>query len=307
MATGGLSTRDGKPMKVAVIAHRGKFLGGGLTELGQVLADAGIPEPLWLEVPKSKFIPAMTRKAIEAGSEIVFVWGGDGSVQKAVNVLAGKDILLAILPAGTGNLLARNLNIPQDIRQAVEIGLGGDRRTIDTGTINGEHFSIMAGAGMDALTMQDADNGLKDRFGRAAYMWTGARQLSASPIGCKVTVEGRKFFKGKVTCVLFGNLSQVMGAIEVFDGSRPDDGILEIGVVSAKSRTQWLRTISRIVVGRADNSPFVDTSRGTNFKVRFNHKVVYELDGSVRKPTKQLVVKIKPKSITICVPFEQSE
>ncbi|MDO8732057.1 MAG: diacylglycerol kinase family protein [Actinomycetota bacterium] len=293
--------------KVAVIAHSGKTLGGGLTELRQVLADSGFPEPLWLEVAKSKYAPAMARKAMAAGVDIVFVWGGDGSVQKCVDVLAKEDVLLAILPAGTGNLLARNLNIPQDIKAAVEIGLHGDRRSIDTGTINGEHFSIMAGAGMDALTMEDADKGLKDRFGRAAYLWTGARQLAATPIRCRVWVEGRKFYKGKVTCVLIGNLSQIMGSIEVFEGSRPDDGILEIGVMSAKSRTQWLRTISRVVVGRAENSPFIDTTRGTRFKVRFDHKVVYELDGSVRKPTKQLDIRIHPKSITICVPFETSE
>lgn len=293
--------------KVAVIAHSGKSLGGGLTELRQVLADAGIPEPLWLEVPKSKFAPAMARKALKAGVDIIFVWGGDGSVQKCVNVLAKQDVPLAILPAGTGNLLARNLGIPQDIKEAVEIGLRGDRRSIDTGTINGEHFSIMAGAGLDALTMEDADRGLKDRFGRAAYLWTGARQLAADPIRCQVWVEGRKFYKGKVTCVLIGNLSQIMGSISVFEDSRPDDGILEIGVMSAKSRTQWIRTIGRVVTGRAENSPFVDTTRGTKFKIRFDHKVLYELDGSVRESTKRLDIKIYPKSINICVPVEQSE
>ncbi|MDO9486347.1 MAG: diacylglycerol kinase family protein [Actinomycetota bacterium] len=299
------STKDKLP-RVAVIAHSGKSLGGGLTELRQVLADAGIPEPLWLEVPKSKYAPAMARKALKAGVDIVFVWGGDGSVQKCVDVLAKEDVLLAILPAGTGNLLARNLNIPQDINKAVDIGLHGDRRSIDTGTVNGEHFSIMAGAGLDALTMEDADRGLKDRFGRAAYLWTGARRLASEPIRCRIWVEGRKFYKGKVTCVLIGNLSQIMGSIEVFDDSRPDDGILEIGVMSAKSRTQWVRTIGRVVVGRAENSPFVDTTRGTKFQIRFDHKVLYELDGSVRKPTKRLNVRIFPKSITICVPFEQA-
>lgn len=305
-ANSGSGTEVGIP-KVAVIAHSGKSLGGGLTELRQVLADAGIPEPLWLEVDKSKYAPAMARKALASGVDIIFVWGGDGSVQKCVDVLARQEVPLAILPAGTGNLLARNLNIPQDIKEAVEIGLHGDRRSIDTGTINGEHFSIMAGAGLDALTMEDADRGLKDRFGRAAYLWTGARQLAAAPIRCRVWAEGRKFYKGKVTCVLIGNLSQIMGSIEVFEDSKPDDGILEIGVMSAKSRTQWVRTISRVVVGRAENSPFVQTTRGTKFKVRFDHKVVYELDGSVRKPTKKLDIKIHPRSITICVPFEQDQ
>ena len=287
---------------VAVVAHVGKSLGGGLSELRQVLTDAGFSQPLWYEVAKSRQVPEVAREAVGRGADVVFVWGGDGTVQRCIDTLAGQAVPIAIIPAGTGNLLARNLGIPPDIPQTVRIGLHGDRRVIDTGTVNGEHFSIMAGAGLDALAMKDADSGLKDRVGRVAYLWTGARNLSESPIRCKVDVEGRRFYKGKVTCILLGNLSRIMAGVEVFEDSRPDDGILEMGVVSAKSRTQWLRTLSRVVAGRADKSPFVVTTRGTKMRVTFDHAVPYEVDGSVRKPTKKLRIKIHPKSVTICVP-----
>ena len=87
----------------------------------------------------------------------MFVWGGDGMVQRCVDVLAGSGATLAIVPAGTANLFASNLGIPQDIAAAVEIGLRGRTRTLDVGKLNGERFAVMAGAGLDALMIQDAD------------------------------------------------------------------------------------------------------------------------------------------------------
>lgn len=287
---------------IAVIAHSGKSFGGGLGELRQVLDDAGFAQPLWYEVAKSRQAPDCAREAMAAGADVIFVWGGDGTVQRCIDAVAGHDATIAILPAGTANLLASNLGIPQDVDEAVQIGLHGDRRTLDTGTVNGEHFAVMAGAGLDALMIKDADAGLKDRIGRAAYLWTGAKNLSASPVTATVDVEGRRFYKGTITCVLVGNVSEVLGGIEVFDGARPDDGLLEVGVVTAQSRLQWARTIGRIALGRAEKSPFVVTSRGTSIKVRFDKPTAYELDGGVRKATKKLRVTIKPASITVCVP-----
>jgi diacylglycerol kinase family enzyme len=102
--------------------------------------------------------------------------------------------------------------------------------------------------------------------------------------------------------VLIGNVKDVFAGIEVFDGSRPDDGLLELGVVTAKSRTQWARTIGRVVLGRAENSPFVVTTRGTTMRVSFDKPTAYELDGGVRKATKKLRIKVRPASITLCVP-----
>lgn len=96
---------------------------------------------------------------LDAGADFVFVWGGDGTVQRCVDVLAGSSTVIAILPAGSANLLAADLGIPTDLRQAVEIGLHGRRRELDVGTINGERFTVMAGAGFDALMMRDADGG----------------------------------------------------------------------------------------------------------------------------------------------------
>ena len=146
-------------MKVAVIAHSGKTLGGGLPELRRALEAAGVDDPFWCEVPKSRKAPAQVRRALNDGAELIIAWGGDGMVQRCVDVLAGSGASLAIIPAGTANLFATNLGIPKDIERAVSIALHGTRRTLDVGRFNGERFAVMAGAGFDAAMIRDAGKG----------------------------------------------------------------------------------------------------------------------------------------------------
>ncbi|TWH69886.1 diacylglycerol/lipid kinase family protein [Micromonospora olivasterospora] len=100
---------------VAVVAHRKKTLGGGLDELRATLVDAGVDDLLWYEVPKSRKAPKKVRKALERGAGLVFVWGGDGMVQRCADALAGSGVPMAILPAGTANLFATNLGVPADL------------------------------------------------------------------------------------------------------------------------------------------------------------------------------------------------
>ena len=107
---------------VAVIAHTGKTMGGGLVELRRLLEAEGVADPLWYEVPKSRKAPKRVRHALDEGAELVFVWGGDGMVQRCADVLAGTEATMAILPAGTANLFASNLGHPVGSR-----GGGRDR------------------------------------------------------------------------------------------------------------------------------------------------------------------------------------
>ena len=203
---------------VAVVAHSRKSFGGGLPELRKVLAREGVTDPLWDEVKKSRHAPACARRVAARGVDLMFVWGGDGTVQRCIDAVAGTDTAVAILPAGTANLLATNLKIPADLTQAVRTGLHGGRRRIDTGSVNGEHFTVMAGAGFDARLISEADRGLKDRLGRAAYLHTGIRNLNARRVKATVEVDGGRFFKGRVSCVLAGNVGQILGGVEAFPG-----------------------------------------------------------------------------------------
>ncbi|HZV27112.1 MAG TPA: diacylglycerol kinase family protein [Acidothermaceae bacterium] len=287
---------------IAVVAHSGKTFGGGLGELREVLAREGFPDPLWYEVTKSKQAPKCARRALAAGAEVIFVWGGDGTVQRCVDAVAGNSATIAILPAGTANLLATNLGVPSEVPEAVRVGLHGHRRPLDTGSVNGEHFAVMAGAGFDALMIKDADRGMKDRIGRAAYLWTGTKNLTADRAKATIRVDGKRFFKGRVSCVLVGNVGEILGGVRAFKGARPDDGVLELGVVTAKNPLQWSRTLGRMVLGSTGKSPFVHMAKGKKFTVAFDRKFPYELDGGARPAATKLRVRVHPASIHICVP-----
>jgi diacylglycerol kinase family enzyme len=287
---------------VAVVAHARKSFGGGLPELRKVLAHEGVTDPLWYEVKKSRKAPKCAQKAIAEGADVLFVWGGDGTVQRCIDAVAGTGAVVAILPAGTANLLASNLRIPADLAEAVRVGLHGDRRPLDTGSVNGEHFAVMAGAGFDARMIADADRGMKDRLGRAAYLYTGARNLGARRVETTVEADGEPFFAGRVSCVLAGNVGRILGGIEAFAGAKPDDGYLELGVITAQNAFEWLRTFGRVALGRAEQSPFVEVTRGEEFLIRFDRKIPYQLDGGARPPVKKMRIKVHPGSVKICVP-----
>ena len=288
--------------RVAVVAHSGKSMGGGLGELREVLAREGVADPLWHEVTKSRKAPKYARRALADGAEVIFVWGGDGMVQRCVDALAGTGAVLAILPACTANLLAANLRIPSDLTGAVRVGLHGDRRPLDTGSVNGEHFAVMAGAGFDARMIKQADRGMKDRIGRAAYVYAGARNLTARRAKAVIEIDGARFFKGRAACVLAGNVGKVLGGVEAFHGAQPDDGLLELGVATARNPAQWARTLGRVALGSAERSPFVQVARGRRFRIRFDRRFPYELDGGARPAVRKLRIKVHPSSIKVCVP-----
>jgi diacylglycerol kinase (ATP) len=289
-------------MKVAVIAHAGKTFGGGLPELRRELERQGVAEPLWVEVPKSRFAPKQVKRLLKKGVDLLIVWGGDGMVQRCVDASAGTDVPLAVVPAGTANLFATNLGIPQDIEQAVAIGLRGERRKLDAGRFKGEHFAVMAGVGFDAAMIREADGTLKERLGRAAYVVTGSKNLRAKPFKTKIAVDGVPWYAGDATCILIGNVGHLFGGVDVFEDASPDDGRLEIGVVHADGVTDWIRTLARTAAGHAERSPLVQSTSAKSVKVKLNRKVLYELDGGDREKVDRFAVKVRPKAVTVCVP-----
>jgi YegS/Rv2252/BmrU family lipid kinase len=288
--------------KVAVVAHARKTVGGGLEELRTCLADAGVSNPIWSEVPKSRFASKRVEAALEEGAELVFVWGGDGMVQRTIDVLAGTGVPLAIVPAGTANLFASSLGLPQDVPEAVAIGLSGRDRPVDVGKLNGERFGVMAGAGLDAKIIQDADGGLKDRFGRLAYVWTASKHLRGDPFEARIEVNGDLWYEGNASCILLGNVGRLFAGAEVFENAHPDDGLLELGVSNAEGIGEWARTMAHTVIGSATKSPFVQATKIERAVVELDRKVPYEMDGGERGTVKRLKVKIEPQAITVRVP-----
>jgi YegS/Rv2252/BmrU family lipid kinase len=288
-------------MKVAVVAHAGKTVGGGLPELRRTLAKAGVDEPLWTEVPKSKRAPAAVKRALEDGAELLIAWGGDGMMRRCVNALKDTQVPLAIVPAGTSNLFATHLGVERDIAQAVEVALRGDRRRLDVGRFDDERFAVMAGAGFDAAMIKGADD-RKDRLGRAAYVLSGAAELNAPSFEAKIKIDGTRWYEGPASCILVGNVGELFGGVEVFADARPDDGKLDVGVLTSEGPVELARATARTALGKTEKSPFVRVTQGRKVRVKLDRKVRYELDGGDRKKVKSFKVDVEPGAITVCVP-----
>ena len=288
---------------IGVLVHKRKTLGEGPGELRRALADAGYSDPLWCGVEKSRQAPKQVRRLLDSGVERLLVWGGDGTVRRCIDTIVVEDAKLevAILPAGTANLLARALGIPQNVREAVDIALHGLPRPIDIGVINGAAFAVMAGTGFDALMIRDADDA-KDRLGRLSYVRAGVKNLGRAQAKVKVRVDGQKWFEGPAACVLVGNVGRILGGVDVFPDARCDDGVLDVGVLSAQRRTDWLRFGVRAVLGRIESSPLVQITPATKVTIRLDRKMAWEVDGGAKQPTKTFKVAVLPGRVPILVP-----
>ena len=289
--------------RLGVLVHTGKSLGKGPEELRTALADAGFPDPPWCEVAKSKKSPKRVRQLLDEGIERLLVWGGDGTVRRSIDTLVAENakVELAILPAGTANLLAKAMQVPVDLHDALDVALHGIARPVDIGIVNGEAFAVMAGTGFDALMIRDAD-GAKDRLGKLAYVRAGARNLGHSGAEVRIKVDGEDWFEGRAACVLVGNVGRILGGIEVFPDARFDDGLLDVGVLTAKRRTDWLRVGARAVLGRIDSSPLVRITQATQATIRLDRTLPWQLDGGDQPRAKKFEVSVLPGRQSILVP-----
>lgn len=294
---------------IGVVINEGKTLAGdGLEELRAALADAGSPDPPWREVPKSKKAPPAVMELVEEhGVDRLLVWGGDGTVRRCIDTLlaAGRaDVTIGILPAGTGNLLATNLGIPVELRGAVEVALHGDPRPIDVGVVNDEqHFAVMAGTGFDALLIEEADDsGLKDRYGRLGYVWAGVRHRHVSPARAQITVDGQPWYTGAATTIIAGNVGTLIGGLPAFPDAAPDDGLLDLGVVEARTPMQWARLFGAAVTHRIDGSPFAKVTAAEHIVIELDRTLPWQVDGGDRDRTDRFDIRCLPAAIRVCRP-----
>ena len=159
-----------RPTRVAVVFNPAAG-GGDPASQGrdtmEALEGAGL-EVLWLETTKEDPGQGQTAKAVAEGVELVMAQGGDGTVMACVTGLAGTEVPLAVLPGGTGNLLATNFDIPSELDEAVEVALDGDRVRLDVAAMDDDRFVVMGGIGFDAAMLRDADPELKEHLGAVA-------------------------------------------------------------------------------------------------------------------------------------------
>lgn len=297
--------------KIGVIVNDGKELGRGLEEFRAVLADLGHPDPPWYSVSKSKKAPKKIRKLVDKhGVDRVIMWGGDGTVRRCIHTLLDdgtEGVSVGIMPAGTANLLAANLGIPTDLAEAARIAVTGDARSIDVGVMNGQHFAVMAGTGFDALMIGDADDTkLKERFGRLGYVWAGAANTSLSPATAEVDIDGKEWYRGDASCVIIANVGTILGGLTAFPDASPTDGRLDVGVISARTKLDWVRVLTTAAVGKSEHSPLADIVTAETVTIRLDRSLPWEVDGGDRDRTDHYEIRCLPAAIRIAQPWTAS-
>jgi len=221
------------------------------THLAASAEESGVVQ--WWETSRDDPGLGMAQAAVEAGCTTVIAVGGDGTVRAVAEALAGTDVALGIVPQGTGNLLARNLEVPlDDIPAALARISTGQPRTIDLGwvTFNGKEraFAVMVGFGVDAQMLVETDDDLKDRAGWLAYIEAMGRAMAGTEMtGITLTIDGGEPQELRGHTLLIGNCGMVQGGIRLLPDAKLDDGLLDLLLVSADGALQWLDTARSVI------------------------------------------------------------
>lgn len=276
--------------------------------LNSISAELGEPAPAWFETSAQDPGPGQTRQAVKDGATTVLGWGGDGTLMAVAAELANTDVALGLIPGGTGNLLARNLDVPLAFANAVRTAYRGRDRRIDLidvylGQGQRRVSSVMCGMGWDAAMMA-APEALKKHLGWGAYAIEGARRFRQKPMRLRLSVDGgpEQHIFGRT--VLIANVGTLVAGLKLLPESEPDDGFLEVLVIDPSSPLDWVRTTTGILRGKgSDSDPSRTLIRGRDVVVTTPSSRERQIDGDLVSNGHGFHARVMPQSLTVRVPL----
>lgn len=314
------------PERVVVVVNPTKFddLAAVRDEVSAAATAIGHPAPEFVETDEDDPGFGQTRRAVADGATLVCALGGDGTVRAVAQELVGTGVPLGLLPGGTGNLLARNLDAPvADLAEALRVALTGRRRTIDVGWLltgsaadgsgvperpedpanaDVHAFTVMAGVGFDAALMDDASEQVKGVIGWAAYVMSGAKHLRDEPFAATVTRDGQPEHDGPTRSIVVGNCGRLQGGIQLLPEAVIDDGVLDAAVLTPDSLAQWAALAGRLVAGREGDGPSIARVTAQEVRVTVDPPQEVEADGDVLGAHGHLRLVVQPGGLVVVVP-----
>ena len=294
---------DGRARRAAVVVHPGKQadLDAFRAVVGKAMSGLGWDEPLWLETTPEETGEGLARAAVAGGADLVLASGGDGTITACVAGLAGTGVPLGVLPAGTGNLLARNLGLPLGLEEALAVALTGGEKLLDVGVANGRPFVVMAGIGFDAEMLAGTSEQLKQRAGWAAYGLAALGHLWDRPTRVVLQSDCWPPLRRWATSVIVGNVGELQGHLRLLPDAVPDDGVLDVAVITAWGVVGWLGLVADVLLLRRK------TARLTHLACRelvieARRARAWEVDGDVVGSARQLTVSVRPGDLLVRVP-----
>jgi YegS/Rv2252/BmrU family lipid kinase len=248
-------------------------------------AAAGWARPSWYTTSVEDPGRSMAEAAAISGAEMVIVCGGDGTVRTVCAELAGTGISVGVIPAGTGNLLARNLGIPLYLQAAVDVALQGQDRAIDLVKVSGdglgddEHFMVMAGMGFDAAIMEGANEQIKAKVGWLAYVVSGMRNLMFPAVRVDVSVDDGEWTRHRARTVLIGNVGYLQAGMPLLPDAAIDDGVLDVVLLHPSRFLSWIPLAVRVLSKGKRTDDLINRMTGRTVTVRCHSDTPRQLDG----------------------------
>ena len=298
----------------AVVVNPTKFedVGPVRRKVEKVCTDLGWAEPLWLETTAQDPGIGQTREALERGADVVLACGGDGTVRCVGQALAGTGVAIGLLPAGTGNLLARNLDLElSDVAASVRHALSGDDRPIDVGRVvvdggDEQVFLVMAGLGFDAAIMANAPEGLKARVGPIAYVVSGMRQLKGRQARVRLAVDNDPEISRRVRTIVVGNCGKLLGGLELMPDAEVDDGWLDVISIAPRGLTGWGAVAMRLATKQRKGHRRVEHWTARELTVTAISRQPAQLDGDSLGYVRSMRMRVDPGALLVRVPAAPS-
>ncbi|MGJ0204328.1 diacylglycerol kinase family protein [Leucobacter sp. gxy201] len=289
----------------------------------------------WFETQEDDPGSAAAQRALDAGAELVLAAGGDGTVRAVAERLAeragsGNGAEMGIIPLGTGNLLARNLDIPlNDIAAALDRALTATAQPLDVGWVeitgpetvessaapDRHAFVVMAGFGIDAHMIVETDDGLKSKAGWLAYVESIGRAVSASEvIGLGIARDGGEAARDEAHTLIVGNCGTLQAGITLLPDADPRDGSLDLLLLRSDGVAGWLDTLrnltwdnglKRLLPGAGDPEDDAESTdstahgRARSLVVELDEPRVFEVDGDDLGETVRIAIEVQPAAIQV--------
>ncbi|MCI1934942.1 MAG: diacylglycerol kinase [Bifidobacteriaceae bacterium] len=324
-----IEQRDKDSVQYAFIVNPAKPNAAAITQqIIDFCLSHDIAHPLVIETQLDKDGNACAKEALARGADVVVAAGGDGTVRTAASALAGTNHAFGIIPIGTANLFARNMNIPlNDIDAALQVAISHGSRRVDMGRMalldsdEPEHrhgFLIIAGVGFDAQMIDETDPNLKKNLGWVAYFFGGVKHLLGRKNKATITVEqedGRTVTSENVLFRTFmaGNCGQIPG-FSLMPEADYGDGLLDFELLDTTGGLiGWASLLGDVVhqtiTRKAGQSPLstnstVEQIQGVRAELHLSKPTLAEVDGDILGETKHVELTVDQKALLVRVPMD---
>jgi len=274
---------------------------------------AGWDQPIWVTTTAQDPGTGQARQAVEDGATLICPLGGDGTVRAVAAALVGTETPMGLLPGGTGNLLARNLNLPVDsLDDALKVALTGQNKRVDVGRLtvdqSGEHerpeehiFLVMAGVGFDAAIMADAPERLKKTVGPLAYTFSGAKNLRGPQFKVRVKIDDEPELSRRARTVVIGNCGKLTGGLVLMPEAQVDDGWLDAVILSPAGVVGWVAVAGRVISKKRKGHKRVDHHRLKSVTIRTDRPQAVQIDGDPLGQARGLSATVDPLALVVRV------